>query len=562
MFDKNIAGILELNSVLGNSKQLLTIDIDSLPISLSVMDTHNILFPDKLLKAKLTGQSTPIDMFSPFIPSITNLSGLFNTEVIVSGYLPDKIKLDGYVSLQNCSFVLDANNLQYMANGLISLNAQNISIDTITVTNNKKDDPKGKAIILGSIQHDYFDIKYFDLTILSERLKVLSNATMKVMPSLYGNMTITTGKNPLHFYGSFTKAFIKGDLNILNADLYMPDIMSAQASESKALYINKNNSRRKFDYLSDVDSLNKNTRYKRIEAKNNSLDFLNIDLNIRFLNRFVTKMDIAKIGMLTAEIGTQKINEPVRLLIEGNKQPQLFGDIILKEDSKFVLIKTFNTKGKISFPTGSLDNPGIDLTAEYKSRSYYNNVPREISLRIYITGTKNMPLLRIEYSIDNNTTTGDISTLSQDATYLLMLGKTKAELSGQGTSQGFPTNDITNSLVSTLTSQSITNVFGNSGVINNVDVDMSTGSLSNANLKISGQVYLPLFGPVIWRLGGNVSDFTSNNEISIDFPLPVLLDPWLNNNLFQLTRTLNSSAPTNRNQKDWEFKLKLGGSIK
>jgi len=58
-----------------------------------------------------------------------------------------------------------------------------------------------------------------------------------------------------------------------------------------------------------------------------------------------------------------------------------------------------------------------------------------------------------------------------------------------------------------------------------------------------------------WKVGGNVGDFANNYEFSIEYPLPWALSP-----VIQITRSLNTTNLTTKNQKEFEFKFKFGGS--
>lgn len=68
------------------------------------------------------------------------------------------------------------------------------------------------------------------------------------------------------------------------------------------------------------------------------------------------------------------------------------------------------------------------------------------------------------------------------------------------------------------------------------------------------------FNNIGWKLGGDLNDITNNSEVSIDIPLGFVLHPqYLNNIVWQISRSTNNQQATiNRNQKEWEVKLKFG----
>ena len=196
----------------------------------------------------------------------------------------------------------------------------------------------------------------------------------------------------------------------------------------------------------------------------------------------------------------------------------------------------------------------MNLKAVYNGKSYINNTQRDFTVYLYLTGTKDYPNLSFDYILDNEEATGDSTKISEDALFLLLVGRTKSELS-QG--NGILSESVSSG-ASVLFSKYFTEILSNTPLnIQSADLDLSGGSFDQARIKLSGR----LFGNVYWRVGGTVADLTNNNEVSIDLPLPVVLHPeLLNNIIIQLTKSTNTTTVYNRSQKDWELKLKFGGS--
>jgi hypothetical protein len=116
------------------------------------------------------------------------------------------------------------------------------------------------------------------------------------------------------------------------------------------------------------------------------------------------------------------------------------------------------------------------------------------------------------------------------------------------------------SVASTYASAGFTNLLQSTGIIKSADIDfgknLGSNSLDKATIIFTGQ----FFGGK-WKAGGTVADLSTNNEISIEYPLSLLFNvPAFNNFVLQLSRSITTSAPTSRNQKDWEFKFKIGTS--
>jgi hypothetical protein len=269
-------------------------------------------------------------------------------------------------------------------------------------------------------------------------------------------------------------------------------------------------------------------------------------------------MELGSIEELNAEITVPDKTTPLRFYIpRGSTQPKMTGELLVREGSKLKIYKTFNTSGKISFPTGQIDNPTLDLKAEYFGKNTINNKIREFQVILTVNGTKSYPIINFNYIIDGKPAIGDSSTITQDAIFLLIFGKTKSELfASEGLNTSDFTGDISRTGLSMYFSKFLSDLLGSSGFIQDTDIDFSSGSWENATVKVSGQL-----GGATWRIGGNVTDFYYNNEFSIEFPLPLILHPkFLNNIILQFTRSTNTASPTTKDQKEWEVRLKFGGS--
>jgi hypothetical protein len=557
-----------------DKSELMTVNVQSLPIDLSLSGNEKRFFDDRQLEVHFVADSTPLDLVAPFVQGVSDLRGSFNMDVALGGYLPDKFNITGNLHLNQTSMLVDATNLRYTAYGDINLTMNEIVINKLYLKNNPIDDENGNATITGSLKHDRFEIKNFDFIIRSPGLKVMSYATQKAMPNLFGNMTVATGSAPLRLQGTFDKAYLTGDVNILDADLTLPNTVQKRTIQSRVVYINYDKSNPppalfKKDSLKAEGDTTQNKaqepekKHNIIEKRTTFMDILSIDIFVRFLGKFLTKMDVASIGSLIAEIGTSTPQEALHVMMEGSASPTVYGSLQIKDNSKITFLKTFTTSGDISFPTGSIENPGLNLTAVHTSRNPYGSSMREITVKMVVTGNKNAPNIKFSYSIDNKDAVGDSATIAQDALFLLIFGKTKSEIfSPSQSSELFSANEVANTLLGSMATSAFANIIGSTGVVKTIDIDLGGGDMNKARINVSGSAYIPLIGYVGWRLGGNISDFTSNNEMSIDIPLWMASDSSLINSIiFQLSRTLNSAAPTSRNQKDWEVKVRFGGSF-
>jgi len=263
--------------------------------------------------------------------------------------------------------------------------------------------------------------------------------------------------------------------------------------------------------------------------------------------------------MLVTKIGTANSTIPLNFDFNSKNDIKMNGEIQLLDGSKLTYGKQFDTEGKISFPFGTVTNPYLDLKATYNGKSYINERMREFKVYLYITGTKDLPSIRFDYLMDGENAKGDSTQISQDALYLVIFGRTKTEMESGAAAAGSDFGSLGMSGISAAFSKTMTELLAGTGNIESAEIDMgNTNNWQDARIKVSGR----LFNNVAWRIGGDLNDITNNSEFNLDIPLGIVLHPdYLNNIVWQISRSTNTQPTTmNRNQKEWEVKIKFGGS--
>jgi hypothetical protein len=279
-------------------------------------------------------------------------------------------------------------------------------------------------------------------------------------------------------------------------------------------------------------------------------------MNVKFLGPFNVTMDLGPLSKLSAEIGTPNRSESIRYVKHREEQEAtLYGSLIVKKGSTLSLYKTFNTEGTISFPTGNITNPGLDLNAEYSFTSYGSDQETKYyNVALLVTGTKEKLRINFSYSINGEEVTGDSTQIAQDAMFLLLFGKTKSELlGGTGSSVG---QNLGSSGAAVGASYVVNELLTSIKYIESADIDFEGGDFTNARLKLKGK----LFSDVRFEIGGTVADLASNNEISIDAPMSDLLGADFMNINLTITRSTSINTSPSIDQKDWEIKIKFGDS--
>jgi hypothetical protein len=385
---------------------------------------------------------------------------------------------------------------------------------------------------------------------------VLNNASERYMPDLFGTFIIASGTRPIHFSGSFELPNLDGDVSILKADIKMPEKADTKVSRSALVYeLKGKHVSVKEVQIPDSSSKDANPSQntgKKVQQKDLA-DLINYDLYVKFAGPFVVTMNVNG-SQLVAQIGVEDRTVPIRYVKNRDvAEANLYGDIVVKQGSTLKLYKILTTKGKISFPTGDMSNPGLDLLAEYSGKTQIQGNNKVYQVKVKLTGTKNKPVMSFSYFIDGNEQVGDTATIAEEAIFLLVTGKKKDELFKSGGDNNLIGETLT-SYISTETSKALTDLFQGTSFIQNADIEFSSSDWSSTRIKFSGTIA----EDITWEVGGNVADFASENTFTIDIPLGNFLQVSNLEMNFQMSMSTNLSTQTSYSQTDWEVKFKVG----
>ncbi len=586
--DEIISGEIDIvNTKLDTLTKKLHIAIEQLPLNCSFSPVEERL--SKVNPMIITAKAKELSMaiFAPFVPGINKLQGLADAEISIEGVSPN-LHYGGTMKLSKASFVVQSTNIKYFAEGGMTLKNNQVDINAMTLYNDPAVDLRGgKADIKGRIVLKDFNIDSLDLSIISPKILLLSNASAASSPTLYGKFVISTGANPIHFFGTLDKPFLRGDVNIIDAALTFPPDKKIKTMNSIFKYTKATGEGGKLIYtFSRIDSLNKSK--DSLKAKNDSLnnvkdslqkigeqfvasdrksqgvsiaDLIDYDLYIKIPGTFNLKMILSSIDQLEADIGTRNKGDELHYVRLPQQNIRLYGQVDVKTGSKYKFFKIFDATGSLDFTRGAIDNPGLNLTAKYTNTRTIDNHSSSYTVVLTITGTKNFPNLSITYVLDGITAAGDSAQVRGDALTLLLFGKTQAELGKGSGGSGAEINNLGNQVYNGLSgvlSNQIAGILQGTGFISDARIDLvgGAGNLNDAKLNLSGQI----IGNVTWRVGGTLGDIATNGEFSIEAPVSTFSggeSTILDNIILQLTKGANTTANTNRQQIDWE--VKLGG---
>lgn len=571
--DKNIFGKGEIIDTT-RSHNYLDIDINSFPIDLSVGNPDKSP-SNKPIDVSVKTDSLPISIISPFIPQVSDMRGFLNMNLAAKGKNLDNLDYSGSIDIPNFNFILLANNLRYFGSTKIDFNRQGIKISNLNLNNDINDYRNGSADISGQIKMDGFKLLGYEFTVNTGGFMVLGAASARAIPSIYGRLVIATGERPINVKGSLTNLDLTGDINFISGSLTMPKIISSNSVESKMVYKVLAKNKENETVYNVIDNSLGDTLYTEINNIKDSVqpkpkaykkesgiaDNMSINMNFRIINPLSLRIDLGTLGNLTALIGLENQYYPLSLNYTPYSGISLTGDIKLMPGSKLFYVRQFETEGTISFPLGTIANPTLNLYATYNGKSYVKESLREFKVFMHITGTKDAPNISFDYELNGESAKGDSTQVFQDALSLVFFNRTKTEMemgmANLGNSTEFGSMGI--GVVTKQFSQFLSDVLQGTGSVESVEIDMGVSNRwEDAKLRATGRIF-DRFG---WHYGGDMNDLSQNMEMSLEIPMNIILDSnYLNNIVWQFSFTNNAQQTAiNRNQKDWEIKLRFGGN--
>lgn len=559
-----VSGAIFLKDFSKESKDLLKVDLKMLPYKVAFDSSGFKIDSYRPADIRINADNLPLDFASPFVPSISKIKGNADASFSIQGYLPDKIKTFGKINLNKANFLVDNLNIFYNASGSVVMNDNKIEITNINLRNTPQDNPNGTAKVNGYVILDGFTPGDMDIKISADRLLVLSEATRSQMPDLYGDFIISSGRNPINFYGTLDLPGLRGDINVNKAELKMIQTETKAKTSSKLEYIRLDD--KQFAKITLYkDSSDTSITYSRKQAnyakpihknESNIADLINYDLSIKLLSNVNILMDLGFLGEMYAVIRTENRNAPINYVKNRNEtEAKIFGsEIILDNKSTLKIGKVLRTSGKISFPKGLVQDPYLDISSIYDGTyTDRDNVRNSFTVKILLKGTIDNLDVSFTYFINGIEATGDKQQVESGALTTLLTGKPPEAGGDLG---GNAAKDLSLAQASNLASKVFSNALGQSGVIQSAEIDLNSDSFSDSKVKVTGKL-----GDLNVSVGGSLQNIDESYEILIELPLSNYTEnEFWRNWVIQLTRSTNNTVMSNIDEKNWEFKIKFGGS--
>ncbi len=546
-FDKNIIGHINLS----NDKQdfnTLEINIKKIPIDLSLSDNLMKIYDKYDIDAKLN--SFNLQTIAPFIPVVHKLRGYINTKINISGTNFEDYLLNGEIETKDVSFNLVNNNLDYSLFSKINISQNSININNLKINNFGTN---SYAQVTGSIDFKSSNVENLNLNLIAKDFFVLDEASKKPSPMFFGKLSISTKNEGVNISGPLEKLNILGNIQINPSNLTIKNVLDEQiVTKTNFEYEIKNNTR-----IAKITTVIDSSQQKQISNSKPkvTLSYIpDVDLNIFIPKDIGVKIDLGAIGEIVAVLGASDPTVPLKYVMnEQNILGQLYGELQIKDGSTLNSYRSMKASGTISFQTGKIDNPAINITAFYNGT--IGEAPNQIKyvVNVYITGTAQTPKVRFDYTLNGIAPQAEQKKIEENALYLLLFGQLPGS---EGIIDPNVVNKLGNSGISSLASRTFSDLLLKTGVIESADVQLNTEDYEKTKIQLKGKI----FGSLNWSFGGSVADLTRSNQIVVEVPLSIDSETF-NQIVWMIAYSTNgNSSIIDPDEKIWELKLKIGGS--
>lgn len=544
--DSNITGQVELKEKSAKIISPLIFRIISFPYNLSLTDRFGTFSGSYLARLEL--DTFRLGVIDPFLPIVRNLQGNANGYVDIVGTDFENYNLNGKLQTNNTNFIFELNNLPYTLAANITLKDNIVRFDTLKVKNYGL---QSLAELIGWMKIENNQLAYMDLNSKASNFIILDDVSKKKLPQFYGKLSVNTKNDGLIIRGNPNNLNITGDVQINPSNLVIANLDQIQQT-----------TKTNFEYRlvgdKKVITLNttSDTTQKPKETKQKiSAQMPNVEMNVFIPKTVNLTIDLGPIGEVVAILGSSDPSIPlVYVMDKDNPMGQLNGELVIKDGSTLNSYKRMNAKGSISFQSRDITNPFIDIVGEYNGKIDDQNNPIRYSIAIYITGTAQQPKVRFDYTLNGVSPRAEQKKIEENALYLLLFG----QLPGSGDAMLDPNvvNKLSSAGISSVASRSISDLLLRTGVIESADFQIDSQDFEKTKINFKGKLY----GSLNWSLGGSIADLTKNNQITIE--MPISTDSKLFNQIIWMlsySTNLNSTV-FDPDEKNWEMKLKFGGS--
>ncbi len=524
--DKNLnVDVRFLDSLINRNNPKLLVS-GEIPIDIAFTGVQERFIKDKQINLSLTANDFDLSPVGNAFPKIENLTGDVAASLHLSG-TPEDLIPSGLLSIKNSSFILMPNNIEYSAGIKLSINNNTVTIDSLMLANIHGTKNGGAITGTGSVGLKNFSITSV-LVNLTGSLKVLSEESKAVSPSVYGDLVIQTDGN-IEYTMSNETSYLKAPIIVKEANLTFPPTQSAyQSSSNNFIYRFVSNGPSKISTEEDFERL---IRQSSEENSNRSVSVpaLNSLFNYRIS---VQVQNEAKLKFVLS----RELNQNLTANLSGNikyenidGKTNVQGELTLLDGSTLEFLKTFEAAGTIRFEN-DLSNPFLNITATY--RNYYTppdaagqEEPVEVKIKLsgllkdlstsFLQDKNNISVYVGSDNINNNKS--DPTKTINDAVMFILTGKFSTDMTQQQQSQAINQSG-------SFASNTATSLAGS--LLGMVAQKISGGYVSNVELRnVGSTTKFNLIGKVNkfrYTIGGSTEVFQDLSQVNMQIEYPLL----------------------------------------
>ena len=547
-FRKNVFGSLVSN--LSYKDQNLSVDVrflDSLiyknmpalkisgnvPIDLAFTGDKERFKKSRPINLTLNAKDFDLGTLGNIVPQISQLNGRLKADLVLTG-TPSNLNPAGQIEINNLGFRANVNNLQYT--GGIKLNIKNhkIAIDSLLIANASGTPGGGVITGSGNINLNNFEIASMSAEI-GGSLKVLSENSKAVSPSLYGDLVIQTN-NEITYNMDSKGSFINVPIVVKEAKLTFPPRQSAYQGSGDNIF---------YRYVVDSTKINKNEReFENLIELSNKMNAGNIEESKEKIGTLGYSVNIKVQNEATIKfVLSREFDQSLTAVIRGNLQydniggrSNTQGELNLLEGSTLQLFKTFEATGSIRFES-QINNPNLNILATYTN--YYTppnqeNKEEQVEVTIKLSGplsdlSKNLTQSKNSIkvyvgseNIANNKPdpTKDVT----DAIIFILFNKFANDFTAQQSQSGNGPSNALSGITSSTTASMAGSLLGgvlnqvSGGVVGGVEL-RNVGSITKFNLvgKVKNVRY-----SIGGATGGATSVFQDFSQANVMIEIPII----------------------------------------
>jgi hypothetical protein len=521
-----------------------------IPLNLAFSGVKERIIKNAPVDITVTADSFRLGALGNILPEVNRLSGKLTTNLHIGGTF-NNFKPEGELLLHRAAFILEKNNLQYLAGLKLSVTPDKIKIDSLLIMNAPGTKNGGQMTGSGEAGIDNLKIVSSDIR-MNGQLKVLSDASKSASPSVYGDLVIATQGN-INFTSDTSRVFLSVPIEVKEANLTFPQTESSyQNTSNNFIYVYSNDTSKNTGSQADFQTLVDLSRKHNEEQQGG--------LSVSSSFNYVVDVHVENEAKITFVL-SKELNQNLVALLRGdfhyerrNGKTDASGELNLLSGSTLEFLKTFEADGTIRFEN-QLDNPYLDITATYTDYYYpasdsVSNNEVEVAVKIKIKGflkeigknlVQNQDNIAVYYgakNIENNTP--DPTKTPSDAIFFILTGNFTEGASQQ---DRYAAASTAASLAGSVLGGFLNKQFGD--IIKRVEL-RQVGTTTKFNLV--GKA-----GDIRYSVGGTTNVFQDISQANVKLEYPIT-----NNLLLRLERkqSVTDANTNNINEMVNELGLK------